>query len=253
MLRLLHRIRHSLLWSGQIRKYILYAMGEIALVVIGILIALQINNWNEERKARKQILSYTQAIHSDLLAEQERLGRLIYELDNKSAVSVTVLDAIEKSEVAVQDSQSFYSNLISLGGNVGIDRTEGIWDELKRTGLLQTFEDQEFVHMLNEYYQKYDRRINNFNRLPLDNLDKFKAISTRLHTSYTIGSQRLDPKYVSYSPERLDAFLSQEGLYELTSSIGIASQLNYEFFIDIRNQAQSIISYLEEHYADILE
>ena len=43
-------VRKGLLGSAQAQKYILYAIGENVLVVIGILIALQINNWNEERK-----------------------------------------------------------------------------------------------------------------------------------------------------------------------------------------------------------
>tara|TARA_Y100000385_G_C13099534_1_gene643585 strand:- start:2936 stop:3121 length:186 start_codon:yes stop_codon:yes gene_type:complete len=53
MLTLLRKIRKSLIDSGSSRKYLLYAIGEIALVVIGILIALQINNWNESRKDRQ--------------------------------------------------------------------------------------------------------------------------------------------------------------------------------------------------------
>jgi hypothetical protein len=50
MIAFFRRIRKGLLSSGQARKYLLYAIGEIALVVIGILIALQVNNSNEERK-----------------------------------------------------------------------------------------------------------------------------------------------------------------------------------------------------------
>ena len=52
MLKLFRRIRQKLLGAGKIRKYLFYAAGEIVLVVIGILIALQINNWNEIRKER---------------------------------------------------------------------------------------------------------------------------------------------------------------------------------------------------------
>lgn len=52
MLTFLRKIRQSLIESGSAQKYLLYAIGEIILVVIGILIALQINNWNEERKAK---------------------------------------------------------------------------------------------------------------------------------------------------------------------------------------------------------
>ena len=53
MLTFFRRIRKGLLNSGATSKYLLYAIGEIALVVIGILIALQINNWNEWRKQKK--------------------------------------------------------------------------------------------------------------------------------------------------------------------------------------------------------
>ena len=54
MLTFLRKIKRSLVESGSARKYLLYAIGEITLVVIGILIALQINNWNEWRKDRKK-------------------------------------------------------------------------------------------------------------------------------------------------------------------------------------------------------
>ena len=47
MLTFFRKIRKGLLGSGATRKYLVYAVGEIALVVIGILIALQINNWNQ--------------------------------------------------------------------------------------------------------------------------------------------------------------------------------------------------------------
>ena len=59
MLTFLRKIRRSLIDSNSGRKYILYAIGEIALVVIGILIALQINNWNEavkEKHIEKELL-----------------------------------------------------------------------------------------------------------------------------------------------------------------------------------------------------
>ena len=51
MIKFFRNIRQNLLNEGKTSKYLKYAIGEIVLVVIGILIALQINNWNEERKA----------------------------------------------------------------------------------------------------------------------------------------------------------------------------------------------------------
>ncbi len=66
MLTFLRKIRKSLIESGSTRKYLLYAIGEVALVVIGILIALQINNWNEWRKERIIEIELLKTIESDL-------------------------------------------------------------------------------------------------------------------------------------------------------------------------------------------
>jgi len=52
MINFLRKTRQQLLSQNKVSKYILYAIGEIVLVVIGILIALQINNWNEFKKDR---------------------------------------------------------------------------------------------------------------------------------------------------------------------------------------------------------
>ena len=49
MIKLFRKIRQGLLTENKFGKYVLYAIGEIVLVVIGILIALQVNNWNENR------------------------------------------------------------------------------------------------------------------------------------------------------------------------------------------------------------
>lgn len=67
MLRYFRHIRKKLIASDNVRKYLLYALGEILLVVIGILIALQINNWNEKRKTR--------------ILEQQLLGSLLQEFE----------------------------------------------------------------------------------------------------------------------------------------------------------------------------
>jgi len=53
MIKFFRKIRQKLLSENKFSKYLIYAIGEIILVVIGILIALQINNWNEQSKAKK--------------------------------------------------------------------------------------------------------------------------------------------------------------------------------------------------------
>tara|TARA_R110002073_G_scaffold17446_5_gene65707 strand:- start:33362 stop:34123 length:762 start_codon:yes stop_codon:yes gene_type:complete len=66
MIKFFRKIRQKLLTENKFSKYLLYAIGEIVLVVIGILIALQINNWNELRKANNREHSLYQNILIDL-------------------------------------------------------------------------------------------------------------------------------------------------------------------------------------------
>ncbi len=65
MIKFFRHIRKRLLTENKFSKYLLYAIGEIVLVVIGILIALSINNWNETRKYLKIEIRYLNALKSE--------------------------------------------------------------------------------------------------------------------------------------------------------------------------------------------
>ncbi len=75
MFRFFRQIRQKLLTENKVTRYSLYAIGEIFLVVIGILIALQINNYNEAKKQRRQEVHYLENLKTDLQLN-------IAELDN---------------------------------------------------------------------------------------------------------------------------------------------------------------------------
>lgn len=77
MLKFFRKIRQNLLSEGKTGKYLKYAIGEIVLVVIGILIALQINNWNLERKSRLELKLVYQIIKSDLVEDIDETGVFI--------------------------------------------------------------------------------------------------------------------------------------------------------------------------------
>ena len=90
MLRFFRQIRQRLLTQNKFSKYLLYAVGEILLVVIGILIALQINNWNEERKelrSEKQILlTLSQDFNANIVALELSIERIPAVIEKYSKV-----------------------------------------------------------------------------------------------------------------------------------------------------------------------
>ncbi|MFN1835224.1 DUF6090 family protein [Balneola sp. MJW-20] len=83
MITLFRRIREKLIASGSLTKYLLYAVGEILLVVIGILIALQVNNWNEQRNRQANIRNYVRSMVSDIQQDQAEIDIRIAQIKDR--------------------------------------------------------------------------------------------------------------------------------------------------------------------------
>lgn len=122
-MKFFRKIRQSLLHDNKFAKYLLYAIGEIILVVIGILIALQINTWNEWRKDRikeenilhdlaKNIEINIQTFQNDinLLEEWGRSSEIIIlTLGNKTVYSDTLRNHFHLARITKQ--KLFVSNI----------------------------------------------------------------------------------------------------------------------------------------------
>ena len=89
MLKFFRRIRQKLLTknpptqSSRAGRYLLYALGEIALVMIGILLALQVNNWNQNRIDRRSEIKYLKNLQKDLKQDTLRINRLVFKRFDK--------------------------------------------------------------------------------------------------------------------------------------------------------------------------
>ena len=105
MAKFFRRLRQRFLANEQFRKYLLYATGETVLVVIGILIALSVNNHNERKKARQQSQLYLQDMQEDLATDTLYLGAMLRKLEEqlqleewlltKSSFSLSDIDTIK--------------------------------------------------------------------------------------------------------------------------------------------------------------
>lgn len=86
MAKFFNKIRQSLLSEGKTGKYLKYAIGEIILVVIGILIALQINNWNIEQQTHEKEQAYLKEIRTNLQQDSLRLETVLIFNDKKQKI-----------------------------------------------------------------------------------------------------------------------------------------------------------------------
>lgn len=99
MLRFFRTIRKKLIEQDKIRTYLLYAIGEIILVVIGILIALQVNNWNEQRKDKLKETALVSQLQSDLLQTQEELIEIKESFLSRAQAAALVTKSYWKNEM----------------------------------------------------------------------------------------------------------------------------------------------------------
>ena len=86
MITLFRKIRKQLMSQNKVSKYLVYAIGEIALVVIGIFLAVQVNDWNEDRKAHKIITSNKAILIENLEADLEKVKNVIVLIDSERTV-----------------------------------------------------------------------------------------------------------------------------------------------------------------------
>jgi hypothetical protein len=148
MIGLLRRIRRRLLESESTRKSLLYATGEVVLVVTGILIALQLNTWREARKDRAFELTMLREIHAALTRDVRQFNIYLDRLDISEDGSNRVLHYRLRHDAPAD----------SLAGAIGRSRTwillsanRGPYDALKTTGLDRISNDSLRVALISVY------------------------------------------------------------------------------------------------------
>ena len=157
MIKLFRNIRQQLLNEGKTSKYIKYAFGEIVLVVIGILIALAVNNWNQERKDRKLGKDLLGRIHADLIQDtlyfretiqQNKLLREdIKDLLSKLYQGVNSIEQVQKMS-AVYDKALDQVFLIN----------DNTYKNMISSGTLGLIENQKLKEDIIDLYSEYDQK-----------------------------------------------------------------------------------------------
>ena len=107
MIKFFRKIRQKLLEENKISSYLKYAIGEIFLVVIGILIALQVNNWNEQRKDKIKSYSYLLRLNEDLDLILSDVDNSLKGAERKLKNSIIVQEALEAKQLPISKQENF--------------------------------------------------------------------------------------------------------------------------------------------------
>ena len=155
MINFFRKIRKKLADDNKPLKYMRYAIGEIFLVVVGILIAVQINNWNEENKNKEAERTFYKEILSDLEKDKIKLEslRVFYKnrIDNAGWLLRKVRNPngpLDNIEVGKHIDPLYIGPLFVI--------YTSSFDAAKSSGAFASFKNKVILKVLNQYYANYE-------------------------------------------------------------------------------------------------
>lgn len=149
MIKFFRKIRYNLMSENKTGKYFKYAVGEIILVVIGILIALQINNWKQKQNNKVLTISYLEDFKKDLINDTIIFNKAIKRATNtiKKDQAILKINAFESI-----NSDSLY-NILRVHHSMRIYQiNNSTYSKLLNTGFTEAKEYRELFNTINLYY-----------------------------------------------------------------------------------------------------
>ena len=135
MIKFFRKIRYNLMSENKTGKYFKYAIGEIVLVVIGILIALSINNWNEARKDNQTEKNLLVGLQNEFKINLEKIDGAI-ELSKKNIDACFIITAMIRDNTLKNHPIKLDSLLGQLGLIASFDARQAVTDEIINSGKL---------------------------------------------------------------------------------------------------------------------
>ena len=158
MIKILNKIRHKLISENKLKNYFLYGVGETLLVVIGILIAIQINNWNDQRIINKQVNKSIEALKVDVSKNIDantydiNILKQRYDMLN-SYLNILIYENCDS--ISDRSIIEMYSTIGELGGNNIIETS---YEQLIYSDLIPKIKDDSLKIMIISFGQMLDFR-----------------------------------------------------------------------------------------------
>lgn len=147
MIRYFRRIRYELMEKNKTGKYLKYAIGEILLVVIGILIALWINNYNQEKINHKRTLGYLKSLTEDLKSDIIQYDEVIKGYKTDKTNNSRILSNDDYKNLNIDSISILVSGFWQMFG-----LSDQTYQKIKNAGFLEQLGSLEINQRINDYY-----------------------------------------------------------------------------------------------------
>ena len=154
MIKFFRKIRQRLLTENKFSKYFLYAIGEIFLVVIGILIALQINNWKEEKQLSNSEHLYLESLNTEFIENLKEINKAIHSNNVIVGGFKQLLIYFNTSDIQdIKEKNISIALWDALNGYAIYAPTEGVLTEMINSGKIKILKNSKLRQQLSSYNQ----------------------------------------------------------------------------------------------------
>ena len=158
MLLLLRRMKQGYFNNTEFRKYLLYALGEMALVVVGILLALQIDNWNTNRLEQEALRNYLHTIARNIGSDLDSIDEIRSERIEARELSVRWLNFDSRGNTYTVPQLTFAAQTLNAASALlHFSASSSGYEALKTSGLLDQLQGADIEQLLFDYYDTATR------------------------------------------------------------------------------------------------
>lgn len=240
MIKFFRKIRKKTLAENKFSKYLIYVFGEVILIVIGILIALQINTWNEQYKKNVEEKALLSGLIQNIDQDIRNLKALkkedsIYLIANKTLLSAFKNDAIKT------DKSFLKLNIIKGAFSSSFNPTQTIFNEMKFSGKISYISTDSIRNKIQKYYDNSIATLD-----VLDSNEKLiheLSISTGQYLDLNSTFQLMLPDYAKIEWDDFD----NSFFYEPTDSEKVKE------FSNLIATRQILMVLIDDAYSDLLQ
>ncbi|MEM5566163.1 DUF6090 family protein [Psychroserpens sp. AS72] len=250
MIKFFRKIRQKMLNENKFSRYLIYAIGEIVLVIIGILIALQINNWNINKSNLKESSEFVNRLKSEIQSNIGFTNEQIKRKENQKKSSLAILKMFNE-DITKLSSRTLDSLVMICMANGNMGFKDGTLNEGLNTGkvaLIKSDSLKTLLYGLPSLVEEVRIGENYFN----DDLNEYFYPFIYDHISF----RQMDSEHSEYAEQIGPSKFSNHNNLDVLNSLKFESLIDNIFYnsnfqignyLQLKNELENLYKLMEEY------